>query len=81
MSRAGTGTPRTGWSAPSKIKRKEKPAPPVGASEPYLTMEEITEAIRRYPLRERDCMSPYCDNVFTSTGPHHRMCDVCRSNV
>ncbi len=37
---------------------------------------EVLEMVRRYPEAKRNCMR--CRRAFTSTGPHHRMCNDCR---
>lgn len=40
-----------------------------------LGRDELTDAIARYPIRERKCL--LCSTEFQSTGPHHRMCPRC----
>ena len=46
-----------------------------GHAETELNHAALDE-IRRYQPKKRSCMT--CRTKFTSTGPHHRMCDRCR---
>lgn len=41
--------------------------------------KEATETVARYTEKARPCLR--CRKDFLSSGPHHRMCGLCRNNV